>query len=495
MAVDPRTPVIIGVGQHLQREDDLAAAADPVALMAEAVRHATADAGLRAVPAAPSLRVVAMLSWQYGNAPAVLAERLGIAPTDLAGTPHGGNSPQSLVNHTAGEIQRGELDLAILAGGEAFRTRKRAKQQGFDLRWPTAGEASAPRIIGNDLPLNHPSEAARGIVMPVQIYPMFETAIRAAAERSVHEHQVRISELWARFSEVAAGNPYAWSQVRRTPEELRTVTPANRMIGLPYPKLMNSNSAVDMAAALIVCSAERAESLGVPRDRWVFVHSGSDCHEHPFVSNRWSFVETPAIAEGAATALQLADLGVDDLSVVDLYSCFPSAVQLGAQSLGLPLDQQLTRTGGLPFAGGPWNNYSMHAIATVVGELRDAPDEHGFVWANGGYATKHAFGVYGAQPPPAGFRWATPQAVIDRMPQRVLAEPADAAGPALIEAYTVMHNRQGAPETAAAACLLADGRRAWGTSDDPLVARQMCDGEWVGAAVRLDGEGRLHLDS
>ena len=166
------------------------------------------------------------------------------------------------------------------------------------------------------------------------------------------------------------------------------------MVGFPYPKYMNSNNDVDMSAALLLCSAATATALGVPRDRWVFPQSGTDCHEHHFISHRWTFDRTPAIELGGRMALELAGTGLDDVDLIDLYSCFPAAVQLGAQSLGLPLDRQLTRTGGLPFAGGPWNNYVMHSIATVMRELRDGVGATGLVWANGGFTTKHAFGVY-----------------------------------------------------------------------------------------------------
>jgi acetyl-CoA C-acetyltransferase len=263
------------------------------------------------------------------------------------------------------------------------------------------------------------------------------------------------------------------------------------MIGFPYPKYMNSNNDVDMSAALIMCSAERAESLGLPRDRWVFVHSGTDCHEHPFVSNRHSFTRTPAIEIGGRRALELAGRGIDDVDLVDLYSCFPSAVQLGARSLGLSLDRQLTRTGGLPFAGGPWNNYVMHSIATVADELRDGAGRTGLVWANGGYATKHAFGVYSTEPPTEGFRYAYPQDEIDALPRRDLALPGEVETAVTIEAYSVMHTRDGEPERALTTCLLPDGRRAWGTSDDPALAEAMCTGEWVGTSARLDGDGTL----
>ncbi len=491
MTIDPRTPVLIGSGQFLHRATGIDDALEPVSLMCQAIERAAADAGLSGPPTVDSIRVVSLLSWRYGNPAHVIAERFGLSPRELAYSTNGGNSPQSLVNLTAGELQDGKLDIAILTGGEASRTRTRARKAGVELGWAKAPEDSIPRLVGEELVMNHPAEIARRIVMPVQVYPMFETAIRAAAGRSVEDHQIHLSELWARFSEVASHNPNAWIQTALTAEEIRTPGPNNRMVGYPYPKYMNSNNDVDMAAALIMCTVEKARSLGVPEDRWVFIHSGADCHEHQFISNRWSFDATPAVALGGRRALELAGTTIDEIDIVDLYSCFPAAVQLGAQSLGLSLDRQLTRTGGLSFAGGPWNNYVMHAIATVMNDLRDQPGTKGLVWANGGYTTKHAFGVYATTPPGAGFRHAHPQDEIDAMARRELAEPADAAGPATIEAYTVTHSRDGEPENAIAACLLADGRRAWGTNADPAIAAALCDGEWVGRSVALDDEGTL----
>ncbi len=490
MSLDPRTPVLIGAGQFVHRATGIDDALDASALMCEAIRSAAADAGLTAVPNPDSVRVVGLLSWKYGDPAWVVADQLGLSPRETAATTMGGNSPQTLVNGTAMEIQRGELDLAILCGGEAWRTRMRARKAGIELQWPTAPAEQMPRLLGEDLEMNHPAERERHIVMPVQVYPMFETAVRAAAGRTVDEQQVLSSELYARFSEVAAANPYAWLREAKTADEIRTPTASNRMIGFPYTKYMNSNNDVDMGAALIMCSVEKAQALGVPRDRWVFPHSGADCHEHNYISNRWSFAETPAVELGGRRALQLAGLGIDDIEVIDLYSCFPSAVQLGAQSLGIDLARQVTRTGGLAFAGGPWNNYVMHAIATVMADLRDRPGAKGLVWANGGYATKHSFGVY-ATTPPVSFQHAYPQDEIDAMPRRELAEPAEAAGDATIEAYTVMFSRESEPETAFAACLLPDGRRAWGSSTDSALTAAMCDGEWVGRAATLTPDGTL----
>lgn len=500
MTLDPRTPVIVGVGQHNHRAVGLDDALTPIELMEQAVLHAATDAGLDGPPAADSVRVVNIIGGRFGNAPRLLAQRLALGGDDqqgveLAESTMGGNSPQSLLNTTAAELLDGKVEIAILAGAEAFKTFMRARKQGSRPDWPHTAPDDLPRSIGKELDMNLQAEKDRGLYMPVQIYPMFETALRAQAGRTVQEHQQFLGELYAGLSRVAAANPNAWIRDEKTAEEITTVTASNRMIGFPYPKLMNSNNDVDMGAAIIMCTVGAAERMGISRDKWVFPHAGTDSHEHAFVSHRDTFARTPAVELGGKMALDIAGIDIDDVSVLDLYSCFPSAVQLGAQSLGVDITpgtgRQWSRTGGLTFCGGPWNNYVMHAIATVVEDLRERPGEYGMTWANGGYATKHAFGVFSTTPPAKPFRHDSPQAAVDALPSRELADPAAAAGTATIEAYSVMFSRDGAPETAQASCLLADGRRAWGISSDAAVAAAMCDGEWVGVSCELDAEGTL----
>jgi len=497
MSLDPRTPVLIGAGQAIDRDTQPATAKHPVALMAEAVTAAFSDAAIATPSQVDSVRVVRLLSWKYSNAAHALASACGVTAKQYATTPHGGNMPQSLVNLTARQIAAGEMDLVVLAGGECARTRSATKDASA-LPWPdpnatTTAKArvAAPEQIVDDLALLNDEEQRLGIMLPVQHYPLFETALRAAAGRSVADHDRRIAELWSRFSAVAARNPFAWLQTPLSADEVLAVSANNRMIGLPYRKVMNSNNQVNLAAVLVMCSVERAAALGVPSDRWIFPWAGTDCHEHQFVSNRWSFAETPAIRLGGQRALQLAGLSIDDIAHIDLYSCFPSAVQLGAASLGLDLNRPLTLTGGLSFAGGPWNNYVMHAIATAMMRLRESRDDHALIWANGGYATKHAFGVYATIPPPNGFRHESPQAAIDALPARQLATGDDAHGAATIEAYTVMHDRGGEPERLIAAALLADGRRAWVNVADATVARDFVIDEQVGRRVVLRRSGEL----
>lgn len=480
-------PVLVGAGQLTQRvepEDAL----EPVDMMVEAARLAADDAkapGL--LSAVDSIRVVSLLSWRYRDPGALVGARLGATPRETALTTMGGNSPQALLNATCLGIAAGQLDVALVTGAEAWRTRMAFRKAGERPDWTVEAEDAAPgTVLGEDLVMNPPAEADLGIVMPVQVYPLFENALRAAAGRSLVDHDRHVAELWSRFSAVAAENPHSWARTAMTAEEIRTVSPANRMVGFPYRKVMNSNNDVDQASALLLCSVEAARAGGVPEDRWVFPHAGTDAHDHPYVSNRADMVSSPAMRIAGGAALALAGIGPDDLAHVDLYSCFPSAVQIAAAELGLSLERPLTVTGGMSFAGGPWNNYVGHSVATMLDRLRDDAGAYGLCTANGGYVTKHSFGVYSTTPPTSGFRYGHPQDEVDALPAR----PLDAAyqGPVTVESSTVMHERDGRPGTGIGACLTPEGARTWATTTDEAAMRALTSEEWCGrpATVRAD---------
>ena len=502
MTIDPRTPVIVGVAQTLRKPDastDLGTLPEPVDMIVDALRLAGEDSGTgdRLLRRAGSVRIVDFLSWHYRNPAALVAERLGASPAETVQSSTGGNTPQMLVNDTAAAIQAGEVDVALIGGAEAIYTRLQSRKTKAWLDWTKqSDDVPEPRRIGLDKPGNNDLEQARGIMMPTQVYPLFENALRAAAGRSIEAHQVLISELWARFSEVAATNPYAWSPEKRSAEEIRTVTADNRMIGFPYPKLMNSNIQTDQAAGLIICSVQAARDAGVSEDRWVFPHAGTDSHDHWFISDRWDLHSSPAIRANGGATFELTGLGVDDIAHVDLYSCFPSAVEIGAAELGFGLaepDRPLTVTGGLCFAGGPGNNYVTHSIASMVDVLRGDPASFGLVTANGWYVTKHSVGIYSTTPPAAGFRSRDVQDEVDATPRREAVTEHD--GDVTIETYTVMHERDGSPQVGLVACLLGDGRRAWATSTDADLLTAMTQEEFCGRPATLNSAGTVTTGS
>jgi acetyl-CoA C-acetyltransferase len=316
-------------------------------------------------------------------------------------------------------------------------------------------------------------------------YPLIENAIRAASGETPAAHQQRIAGLWSRFSEVAARQPAAWSPTAYTAEELATPSPANRQVTLPYTKLLNSNIQVDQGAALLLCSAGTAAELGIPRDRWVFVHTGARATDEWFLSERRDLDRSPAIRACGRAVLAHAGITAADLGPVDLYSCFPAAVELAARELGLPLDdpdRPLTCTGGLTFFGGPGNNYATHGIAAVVRRLREAaPGTVGLSTALGWYATKHALGLYGNTPPEVAF--VAYDARPDPVEPRAVAEPA--AAEATAETCTLIYDREGAPSYGILFALLDDGRRVLGKSDDPAVMAAMAGDGFLGSRVRM----------
>src|SRR5690606_31422716 len=270
-----------------------------------------------------------------------------------------------------------------------------------------------------------------------------------------------------------------------------TLSAQIRLVGFPYTKRMVSNPDVDMSSALVMCSYGRARELGVPADRLVFLHAGTDGVDRT-VSERPDHVSSAAIRIAGARALELAGVRVDEVEHLDLYSCFPSAVQVAMRELGVAADRQLTVYGGLSFAGGPWNNPVGHAIASMVDVLRADPGSRGLVTANGGHVDKHSFGVYSTTPPANGFRHDRPQDRIDEVAG--VESVVDAEGPATIETWTVMFDREATPERAHAAVRLPDGRRTWAVTADPDAMQAMVGNDMTGAAVTLGAENVMSLD-
>jgi acetyl-CoA C-acetyltransferase len=262
------------------------------------------------------------------------------------------------------------------------------------------------------------------------------------------------------------------------------------MISYPYTRLMNANARVDMGAGLVLCALEIARSAGVPDDKLVFLHAATEANDSSFLSTRDEFHRSPAIRLAGARLLELAGRSIGDIDHVDLYSCFPSAVQVSASELGLSEERPLTVTGGLTFGGGPLNSYTLHAIARMADVLREDRGATGLVSGNGGWLAKHALAIYSTEPPAEGFRYDNLQARVDAFPLREAM--VDWKGPVTIEACTVAHQK-GVPRLGHASCLTDDGRRTWATLEAPDVLQAMMREEFCGRRGRVDGQGHLDL--
>jgi acetyl-CoA C-acetyltransferase len=484
----PNYPIIVGVGQLTNRIKTLEEAIEPAEMMAIVARKAVEDSGWPdLLSKVDSVRVVNILGWQYPDAPGLLAEKLGIDPANKVYTAVGGNTPQKLVNETAQAIVEGKVGVALLAGVEAMASRNMARRKEAQLPWPIRG---TPENVVGDTRLGFTdNETRHGAMAPVRDYPLFENAIRAKLGHDVEEHQQFVAELCSRFTEVAAKNPYAWFPTARTPEEIKTVSPENRWICFPYPKRMNAIMEVNQSAAVIMTGSETAKALGIPEEKWVYVHGGGEADDKWFVSDRVDYTHSPAIKAATSRALSQAGVGVDDIDFFDIYSCFPSAVQMGLRALGLDTKEprDITVTGGLPYFGGAGNNYVMHSIATTVERLRENPEQKALVTGLGWFATKHSAGVYSGKPPTG--EWVRADPKIDQAKIEAQVSPAvtdEANGEATVETYTVAFDRNGEPELGIVIGRLGDGTRFLSnTPADAGLLMSMTREEFIGRKGRV----------
>jgi acetyl-CoA C-acetyltransferase len=267
--VNARQPVIVGVGQLVNRAADPSEVMEPLEMMAVAARRAAEDAEVpRCLADIDSLTVINIITRAYADPTGFLAARLGCTPGQRVYTSMGGNSPQWRVNETAARIARGEVRLALIVGAEAMHGAQLARRAGVALEW---AEAGTPETVGDSRWGNTPTEQRHHAQMPTSVYPLFENALRAQRGWSIERHHSHLGALCARLAAVARDNPYAWFRQSRSAAEIGAVGPSNRMIAFPYPKLMNAIIEVDQAAAVLMTSVGAARALGIPSDRWVYL--------------------------------------------------------------------------------------------------------------------------------------------------------------------------------------------------------------------------------
>ncbi|HUF97895.1 MAG TPA: hypothetical protein VMM60_07170 [Ilumatobacter sp.] len=478
---------IVGVAQVVQRPGDLALvdALGPIELMVAAARAAAADAGGEGLLTRVGFVGVAGGWWRYRNPGQLVAAEIGCDGARAALAAVSGTGPQDMLGLAAERITRGELDVALIVGGEARWTMQRLKRLGEVPTWTVAeGEGDPERVSG------FPDEmlAEMGVLgSATAAYALFDDRLRSAHGRTVPEQRDHVAALWSRLSHVAARNPYAWDQTPHAPASIRDASNDNRMIAFPYTKAMVANNTVDMGCAILLCSVGVARSLGVSADRMVFPQVVTSSHETWTVATRNELHESPALVAAGRAAFDHAGHGPDDFAHVDLYACFPSIVQMSSDALGLGsgvgTDRALSTTGGLGFAGAPVGNAVGHSIASIVERVRIGG--LGLVHGNGGSATKHSFAVY-ADHPPTSFARIDVQEQIDLRARRALA--ADCDGVATVEAATVVYDR-GGPSHVLAAVLDATGARGWATCRDETVCAESEAVGIDGITVTLDGSG------
>lgn len=479
---DPaRRPVLVGAATILQREPDPGQAQEPLALMGDALEAAARDAGTRALLEQADAIMAPRGFWEYGDPCRLLGQRLGCPQADTT-IAEIGVLQTTLIGDAAARIASGEVDIVLVTGGEARYRALRAQIAGDEAPM-TADDGEADRVLRPHQEIMHPLEIELDLMMAVKQYSVMENALRYRQGLDLDAHRREVADMWAGFSEVAAGNPHAWRPDPVSSDAIREPAGKNTMLAFPYTKFHNSQWNVDQAAGLILCSEATAERLGVAREKWVYPLAVVESNHMVTLTERKDLERCPGARLAGERALEVAGLEAHQLDHIELYSCFPVAVRIQARELGIPLDPTPSVTGGMAFGGGPLNNFVLQAIARMVHVVRDDPGSRGLVTAVSGILTKQGFTLWSTEAGEAPFAYEeVTEQVAEALETVEVAE--QYTGDAVVAAYTVLYEGV-EPTRAAAWCDTADGRRTIAVNTDPALLQYAMTQELCGRAVTI----------
>jgi len=436
---DDRIPVIVGVGEIVDRPREIAEGLEPLDLLVEALKRAEADSGGQLLGGVESLDIVNFLSWRYRDPEKQLSTRLGITPKHAFYGPVGGESPIRYLHEAAQRIARGECSVAAVCGAEAQSSATKAERAGVSLPWtPFARDVAEPK---RGAAFQKPLAVKLGVFRPVTVYPFYEAATAAHWGQTPREAMAESGALWSTYSLAASENPNAWLKRRFTPEEITTPSPDNRLVAWPYTKLMVANPTVNMGGAVLMTSLAKARGAGIAENRLVHVRGGASAEEPRDYLERDTFFESHAQNAVLKAAMELAGGDGKAFDAIELYSCFPCVPKMARRTLGLGPDVRPTVTGGLTFFGAPLNTYMTHAACAMVRKLRGGA-RLGLLYGQGGFVTKHHALVLSRQAPERPLEQETSvQSEADRRRGAVPDFVTEADGKGSVESFTVIYGR------------------------------------------------------
>ena len=488
MSLDPRTPVLVGVGAITQHVDDPREASEPLDLMAVALELAAEDAGSKALLAAVDTIWTPRGFWAYSNPGQLLADRFG-ASNVRSVVAEIGILQTSVLGRAAVALAEGRSEVAMIVGGESRDRESRLQRQGLEVPITLQADCKPTEVLRPEAEIMSPFEIELGLITPAVQYAMIENALRYREGQSLTAHRAELGALWGDFNRVAVANPQAWDRVPMSPEAIVMPDDSNRMISFPYTKSLVSQWNVNQAGGLILCTLEKAHRLGLDRRGFIYPLAVVDSEHMVTLSERRDLHRSPGFKHAGEAALSHVGLAIEDVDHLELYSCFPAAVRVQQRELGVDLNRRVTKTGGTTFAGGPLNNFVIQSWVKMVETLRIDPGSRGLVTAVSGLMTKQGVSMLGPEPArPFLFDSVTPAARADQATMNV--EPS-AEGHARVAAYTVIHERDGTRKVALI-CDFDERRRTLRVVEDPELAdegtmNELCGRELVlgaGSAMR-----------
>ena len=481
MRLDPRTPVLVGVGAVTEQVEDPREASEPLDLMAVALERAALDAGSKALLAAVDTIWTPRGFWAYSNPGKLLAERFGASNvrTTVAEI---GILQTSILGRAVQALAEGHAEVAMIVGGEARDRSMRLQRQGREAPVTVQTDSQPDRVLRPAAEIMSRFEIDLGLVTPTVQYAIIDNALRYQERQSLAEHRAELGALWGDFNRVAVANPRAWNRSPMSPEAIVSPGESNRMLSYPYTKSLVSQWNVNQAGGLILCTLEKARRLGLDERRFIYPLAVVDCEHMVTLSERRDLHRSPGFKYAGERALSHVGLAIDEIEHLELYSCFPAAVRVQQRELGVDLRRSVTETGGMTFAGGPLNNFAIQSWVEMAEALRNDPGTTGLVTAISGLLTKQGVSILGPEPTrPFLFDSVT---AATRADLALMTVERDAEGRACVSGYSVIHARDGAT-TVALVCDFDEHRRTLRVVEDPELAEEGMRSELCGREVLL----------
>ena len=490
MTLAPTTPVVVGIGFRQDKHDDPTETPEAYRLMVDAARAAADDAGAPALLARIESISATQGLWLYPNPGKLIGEALGCpnARSIVAGL---GVLQLQPFNDLCRAIAAGEQDVGLVVGGEAKFRSLRGTITGTPVADTEQDDSVQPDVRHTSPdPVCADLETERGLLGPIALFAVMESALRHREGLSVDAHRDALARLYSDFSRVAASNPHAWSRDVVAPEAIRDPTAKNAMQAFPYTARHCSQWNVNLAVAILVCSARTADAMGVPHAKRIFPVAAAESKHVVVLAQQRRLESHPGTVIAGKRALALAGATIDDVTAVELYSCFPAAARSFALDLDIPKGRAITVTGGMPFAGGPFNHFSLEGLARMVEVVREGTDAGrrlGLVSNLSGIFGKQAIVLLSNEPNPHGYGY---DDVTDAVAAQDVPVPlnGDYAGPATIVGYTVVFQR-GAVSHGVAICDTPAGERTVARTDDGALLDEMMRHELCGRVVEIEKDG------
>ena len=466
-------PAIVGIG-IIQTKPFDPTFTEPIALMVEASAQAIEDTENPFIKESIDIVYVLRGFWGYKEPGKYLIEELNLGSRPRSVLVKVGISQQQIIDTAATDIAQGKIRSALIVGGEArYALVQSLKNNTLYREMDLPGEPD--EYMKPDEELYQPDETEQMGLMAAPYYCVQETALRFAEKLSPKDHLQRINTIYENFSKVAQKNQHAWDRKSYSANDLNPSS-TNPMIAYPYTKKHNSNWNVNQASALLLTSESLANSLNIPKIKRIYPLQSAENNHMMAVIQRPNLAISKGLELAGEKTLEFMDRFQIKKPILEIYSCFPLAVQQFIKVLNLdPLDK-LTVTGAMPFAGGPLNNYMLHSTAQMVETIRNNQNKIGLVTGVSGLMTKQGICLWASEPVTEfSVQNVTAEAAIFDKPVPMSSK---SKGVARVLGYTVIYENK-LPIRAVFYCEDSNHERKVLSSTNDETIQSCMEGEWV----------------